>query len=134
MCLQHQNALWQRNAQRVHHNHAALGITLQKLLPGGVDILNGAGQLAGKRHEQDIPARGEHGLEVFLVGGGRQQGCDRRGTLAHGVEELLFPAVAAQIVKVFLAVHHIGHVDHVQLQLVYKPKRQIGVRIREECV
>ena len=38
MCLQHQNALWQRNAQRVHHNHAALGITLQKLLPGGVDI------------------------------------------------------------------------------------------------
>ena len=134
MGLQHQNALRQRNAQGIHHDHTAFGVALQKLLPGGVDILNGAGQLTGKRREQNIPSRGEHGLKVFLISSGRQQRSHRRGPAPHGIKELLFLSVAAQIVKVFLAVHHVRHIDHIQFQFIHKAKGQVGIRVSKERV
>ena len=134
MRLEDQNALRRGDTQRIHHDHLALGVLFQKLLAGGIDVVDGAGKLAGERHKQDVLARLEYGFEDLQIGAQRQERGTRRCACAHIVKVLLLFSAAAQIVHVLFAIHNVGHVHHAQVQFIYIAKRQIGIGIGHKYV
>ena len=99
-----------------------------------VFLENRAGQLAGKRHEQNVTPLLEAGLKVFHIGGRWQQGRDRNRAGAHVVEVFLLFAAAPQVVKVFLSVQDIGPVHHGHVQFVHIAEGQVGIGVGHKHV
>ena len=85
MGLEQQHGHGAGNGQGIHHDELALGILGQQLFPGGVHRLNGAAQLAGESHKEQILLL-QNGLEILHIISLIQCGSDRRGTGAHFVK------------------------------------------------
>ena len=131
--LEHQQCLRCGDGQGVHHDELTLGILLQKRLPGSVNGLNGAAQLAGEGQKQQILFL-QDGLEVFQVGFLIQRGGGGLGARAHLVKIALVVQGLPQVVKILLAVQGIGHGYHRNVQLLLEGKGEVAVAVCHEDV
>ena len=93
----------------------------------------GRGELVREGHVIDVLPLFQHGLEVIDIVLFVDRGRDGNGSLAHAVKEVLEIGVLAEVVRMLLAVQHVGHADDAEPQLLRLGVPQFTVGIAKKA-
>ena len=134
MRLQDQQGHGTGDPEGVHNDELAVRILLQQLLPGAVDCLQGAAELAGEGDEEQVFSFLEDRFEIFKIGRFVQRGSNRRRAVAHHIVIAFVIQHLAEIVKILLAVQGVGHINDRDVVLLFQVERQIAVAVGHEDI